>query len=152
MNKNKNIKIKPEVVRRRVFNKINRKFRDYVEVLYESRKYRPDYKFINYAIYLIWDDSLVTNYIMTSVLESTDENNLLGDKDQFELAINIFNIGRNININNRCDGIDAIDKELLIRNFDLVIKPFEEELIKPIRNDIQKSLKNEILKLKDLEG
>ena len=149
---NKNIKVKPEVVRRRIFNKINRKFRDYVEALYESHKFRPNYKFINYAIYLIWDDLLVTDYIITSVLESTDEHNLLGDKDQFELAVNIFNIGRNTELNNRSDGVDVIDKELLIRNFDLVLKPFEEELVKPINNDLQKSLKNEILKLKDLEG
>lgn len=141
---NKNIKVKPEVVRRRVFNKIHRKFRHYVETLYESHKFRANYKFINYAIYLIWDDNFVVNYIINSVLDSQDENNLLGDKEQFELAINIFNIGKNIDINNRSNGIDVIDKELLLRNFNLVIKPFEDEL-KP-------SLKDEILKLKGLEG
>lgn len=141
---NKNIKVKPEVVRRRVFNKIHRKFRHYVEALYESHKFRANYKFINYAIYLIWDDNLVVNYIINSVLDSQDENNLLGDKNQFELAVNIFNIGKNVDVNNRSNGIDVIDKELLISNFNLVLKPFEEEL--------HAGLKDEILKLKDLEG
>lgn len=135
---------KPEIVRRRTYNRLCRAFRSYVETLYEVHKNRPEYKFVNYAVYLIWYDLFVVDYIINSIIDSESDDNLLGDEAQFELAVKVFNIGKNTNLSNRADGIDAIDSDILIRSFDLILKPFEEELLGRYKKDVEnlKGLRN----------
>ena len=43
---------KPEIVRRRTYNRLCRAFRSYVETLYEVHKNRPEYKILSTMLFI----------------------------------------------------------------------------------------------------
>ena len=119
--------VKEVIINRRAENKIKNQFRKHVDFLRKENKYRREYKFIYYAIYLIHDEFMI-EYFMNSLLTSQTDD-IIGTKEEFGLAIDKYNDGRRVDNTNRSTGIDSIDKSSLLKNFNTVVTTFNPNLI-----------------------
>lgn len=120
-------------INRRTINQIKTQFRKHVNQKQKDNKYRRGYKFIYYAIYLIYEDFIV-NYLVDRILIS-QSNNIIGNVDNMVDAIDNFNVGKRIDNTNRSTGIDSIDKGSLIKGFDIIMLTFNDNLIN-IKNNL----------------
>lgn len=121
---------------------IKRKFREHVEVLAKIQKGQSGYKFINYAVYLIYED-MVDKYIINQLEDynmNISNELIIGNKQDFDKAIDKFNIGKRIDNSNRSNGIDTIDKNSLVTNFDRILVSFNDDLIAFLKNRKPKKL------------